>query len=730
VKSLSNSFLFKNPSELCQIGEYKLAARNLLKARKTQGIGKDRNSNILPVALCKAGRYRSAAGVCIFLIAEYKLSIDEGCSILSEILSNYNVGDSDLESALQAVGHLHLSKVNIGILAASFSNETLQNKFLDWAVSKYDLAIRDCLFVQASIAYQQGNSLKAMKLLQDHQDLGAYDRDAAMLSAKILNENHYLNEAKRYCCIVLRANSSDIGALNLLGQVLYQQSRWLAAKRIYSRVHMLTGDCISLLNADFTLPRIASSTNELRLALNEFSSKLESFPSTDNLRAIEESLRLCNPICHSFYLAYQGSIQLRPFLERYYDIIRAVTKSILEKVHSAYCRANLAHERVDNRVQAHKYITTHRRKIKIGFVSRHFSNHSNLQAHAGLIRHLDKSDFEVNLIHRHGTRMDQSHETLNSYSDNVIYLNGDYALSCKTLASLSLDILFFTDIGMYPLDCALAMVQAAPFQVTSWGSPHTSGLKEIDYHLRSSIFCDCESENDYTEKLISLDGYLGYFEVDRSLLEKKPRDYFLLPPDRFLIGCLQSLHKIHPDFDFYLEDICKLDPSIMIVVAASENDALNHKFARRLRRRAPTAYGQICFVQKMSLGDYYSLNYNFDLNLDPVHYGAGITFVESAWCGPPCITQRGTTVRSSVVSRSYEYANITNAPIVSNRREYVALVEHLFNNRNELNKLRKEIYLKSHGTIYENSDYLKSNSNFLIGLAGKIGQMSFRAYSN
>ena len=118
----------------------------------------------------------------------------------------------------------------------------------------------------------------------------------------------------------------------------------------------------------------------------------------------------------------------------------------------------------------------------------------------------------------------------------------------------------------------------------------------------------------------------------------------------------------------------------------------------------------------MNMGDYYSLNQLLDLNLDTVHYGAGISFVQTAWCGPPCVTQRGTTIRSSVVSRSYEYAGITNPPIAKDKAEYVAMVEGLMRNKQRRLELREEIQAKSEGTIYNNLAYIKSCQDFFTDL--------------
>jgi predicted O-linked N-acetylglucosamine transferase (SPINDLY family) len=226
--------------------------------------------------------------------------------------------------------------------------------------------------------------------------------------------------------------------------------------------------------------------------------------------------------------------------------------------------------------------------------------------------------------------------------------------------------------------------------------------------LRSEIFSECEAANEYTEKLIRTEGYIGYFDYSRYSFEPKTRDYFLLPPDRFLVGCLQTTHKIHPDFDLYLEQIAQIDESILIVMSPSADDRSMERFIRRLKRSAPTAYRQLCIVARTSIQDFFALNNLLDLNLDTIYYGAGVTFVQTAWCGPPYITQRSGLVRSSVVSASYSYAGIVNPPIADSMNDYIDLVQKYYFDRDGCAALRSEVQAKMRESIYNDERYIRS----------------------
>lgn len=696
--------------DLCRVGEYRKAAILALKARRTSPIPSPKPDLALPTSLVRCGRGKSSLKVSLDLLS---INEEPDLSVVKLIYAGLASSTFDKDELLMAFAHIErvrLKSKHIAGIASHILSQELRELFLQEAKHRYRLGPKDEQFIHAIVAYNQGDGATAMRCLQELITAGQLVSDSALLMATILNENGNLYLARRYACLAIKHDNQDLSSLDLLGQVFFQESRWKAARRVYELIYRVTGDDISMLNMRFTLPLVALSVKELSESLISFQ-QLATHPALEEKwMGVERSLKISTPLCHSFFLAYQGSIGLREFIEQYNDLVRFSCRTLIDLNQSAhgFQQSRMSIGSVNKRSHG---------RIRIGFISKNFHQHSNLQAHDGLIRNLDHRLFEVVLIHRQGSTKDFAHSILNESADEIIYLENDFGGNCKRIAELQLDILFFTDVGMYPLDSVLAMVGLAPKQVTGWGIPHTSGIKEIDFYMRSTIFNDCEESSHYTETLFPIEGYIGYFEIDETALAAKSRDYFLLPPDRFLIGCLQSIHKIHPDFDEYLEAIACIDESILIVIAASETDALNHRFVRRLRRSAPTAYGQICFVQKMNMGDYYSLNQLLDLNLDTVHYGAGITFIQTAWCGPPCVTQRANTVRSSVVSRSYEYAGISNPPIASTKEEYVLIVESLFNDEARRLELRKEIQEKCQGTVYNNKKYLQSCQDFFLDLA-------------
>ena len=695
---------------LCRVGEYRKAAAIALRHRRTTLSPTGEFDLVLPTVLNKLGHYRASVLSALKLMLRSTSFRGDLIMIISSSVKSRTLKPSDIANAFDYIESIRLSPTEAAVIAAGFEDEAMQSLFLDEAKSRYRYAEEELNLISACISFRKEDFQTAMRLLQADQANGGLSSVSAKLAARILLNTGYLYPARRYACHLLKSNRQDVEALDILGQALNAESNWKAARKAYALIHEITGDDVSKLNMFFIMPQVACSVDELSEALESFIVGLDKFSTEKSAVSLMSSLALSTPICHTFFLAYQGSIDLRWLLDAYYRLIRSVAHQVIQENKSFHSPKDKA----SPHSPATRGATS---RTRIGFTSRNLFQHSNLQAHAGLIQNLSRNLFEVVLIHRHGVKKDMAHLELNEHADRVIYLAADFGSSCKLIAELDLDINYITDIGMNPLDGVLPMVRLAHTQVTGWGLPHTTGLSEIDYYLRSKIFHDCEGQGEYSETLASIDGYLGYFDIDRSSLIEKSTDYFMLPPDRFLVGCLQTLHKIHPGFDSYLEEIARLDESILIIIAASESDALNQRFVQRIKRSAPTAHKQICFVQRMAISDYYSLNHLLDLNLDPIHYGAGITFIQTAWCGPPCITLRGNTLRSAVVSRSYEYAEIKDAPIAKSKSEYISLFEKLMRDDEHRLGIREEIHKKSVGAIYNNNASVTSCEEFLYRLA-------------
>lgn len=486
--------------------------------------------------------------------------------------------------------------------------------------------------------------------------------------------------------------------LHRKAQILFNLSRINEARSYYTEAYKSDLKSAALfLNRFLLVPGIPASTEEIDTCREVFARGLE-------LAEKEEGLVLDldqDSLPHTFSLAYHNKND-RFLLERYINLMRRLASPLLERL------------RQERDPQSDIRKPEKSDKIRIGFLSQYFSKHSNTLAFEGLIQHLDRSIFEVYLIHTFNSKKDDWRDRLDSISDSSILLTKDLEGINNTLCSLNLDILFFTDIGMNAYDFLFPLLEAAPIQLTGWGIPHTSGITEVDYYISCDKLEPPDADDLYTETLVKLPGGIPCCFISDTLeYTNLPREYFILPPSATLIGCLQSFHKLHPDFDFILEDIAIRNPDVGFVFVEDASASRTKLFLERLSRNAPTAYERYITLALMNRAEYHALCACMDILLDPIYYGSGITFFEASFVGTPIVTLEGDYLRSRVVACGYREMDIEDKPIASTKEEYVEIATSLVNNRDRRISIRESI-LKNNHRVFNRVDYVRSFEKFCL----------------
>jgi predicted O-linked N-acetylglucosamine transferase (SPINDLY family) len=403
-------------------------------------------------------------------------------------------------------------------------------------------------------------------------------------------------------------------------------------------------------------------------------------------------------IPHLFFLAYQNNDNRR-LLEAYWRLV----------AHSLDIKPELRGQQRSSRPRGGCD-----GRIRIGFISDYFYSHSNTRAFEGLIKHLDRSCFEVVVIHGFGSSNDVVRQTINTYAHTTLELSRKEprAAVVQKLKDLELDILFFTDIGMSIPTSSLALHRIAPVQFTGWGIPHTTGIPSLDYYVSSSLAEPPGAQSQYTETLIELRALPCCYLSEQLELHDVPRDYFFLPPGVPLFGCLQSLFKLHPDMDALLERLAIENPTAGFVFVDTPQQNQTAEFVRRLKKNAPTVMKQIVFLSIMNRKQFIALSHCLDLLLDPPYYGSGITFYESSFVGTPVVTLEGTYLRNRLVAAAYRHMGITDPPIATSFDEYVRIASGLIQDKPRLAALTEEIRTKASENLYDDLTYVRSFEEF------------------
>ena len=150
-------------------------------------------------------------------------------------------------------------------------------------------------------------------------------------------------------------------------------------------------------------------------------------------------------------------------------------------------------------------------RLRVGFLSAYFRDHTIGRLNLGRIKHLDRTKFEVTVLSA-ASREDSVAAQFRAVADRNCPLPRNVEAARAAIADQDLDVLIFTDVGMDSLTATLAWSRMAPVQCVGWGHPDTTGSPHIDYFLSSELLETADADAHYSERLVRLPLLGTYFE--------------------------------------------------------------------------------------------------------------------------------------------------------------------------------------------------------------------------
>ena len=369
----------------------------------------------------------------------------------------------------------------------------------------------------------------------------------------------------------------------------------------------------------------------------------------------------------SFYFAYQG--------ENDREVMQALAKVYrgIECCESA---------------KASGYQPTSKR-IRVGFLSSYFCNHTIGRLNLGRVQQLSRDDFEVTVVALRSHK-DRCSTDFKQAADRYVEIPRQPARARQMIADLGLDVLVFADVGMDSLTQTLCYSRMAPIQAVTWGHPDTTGSPMMDYFISSGAAEIEGADTHYSEQLVRL-GNLGIcYERPELAGPSRSREQLGLDPNRRVYLCPQTLFKFHPEFDQVLSAILQADPQGDLVVIASGTASWNEALRQRWLRTLPDAAQRVRFLPSLPRADFLHLLATADVMLDPFPFCGGNTTYEALGVGTPVVTLPGRFLRGRLTSAMYQLMGITT-PVVSSPEEYVQLAVRLATDRDFGREVRRSI---------------------------------------
>lgn len=359
------------------------------------------------------------------------------------------------------------------------------------------------------------------------------------------------------------------------------------------------------------------------------------------------------------------------------------------------------------------------KKIKIGFISEFFKNHTIANLYKGLIINLDDSKFEKYIFNLQGSNgLDQ--EFIEAGKKNklkVIELPNKFKEKINLILKQNLDIIFYPDIGMSTHLYYLTFLRLAKFQVTSWGHPETTGNPNIDYFLSSKLL-EIElnkAQEHYSEKLILSDYLPMYYSKP---LIKKINDYELIQNN--IYSCPQTLFKIHPDFDEIIKKILINDKKAKIFFINDIDNIFSKKIFERLSKKLNSNIENVKFINQLSKEEFINHCGRASVLLDPLYFGAGNSLYESLVYGTPTVSLPTEFLKGKTVEGAYKQMKIEKPLLATDIDEYVYMATEAANLSSKKILEKKKYYQdQAEKHLFKNNFGLISLQNLLINIMQK-----------
>ena len=244
-------------------------------------------------------------------------------------------------------------------------------------------------------------------------------------------------------------------------------------------------------------------------------------------------------------------------------------------------------------------------KLRIGFISRFFCNHTMGRLFLEWVRQFDRRVAELFLIGP--AHEDRTGRAFREAADTFVLLPDEVARARQTIVDCQLDVLLFTDVGMDPLTNVLAYSRMAPVQCVTWGHPVTTGSPAMDYFISSTRLEIPAADDHYSERLVRLEDLTVCYSPPAVPAMAVARDQFGFTKDDHLYVCPQTLFKIHPEFDVILRDILQSDPRGQLVLLDGQYPIWQIRLRERFRRTMPDVMHRIRFLPAMHHGQFLAL---------------------------------------------------------------------------------------------------------------------------
>jgi predicted O-linked N-acetylglucosamine transferase (SPINDLY family) len=333
------------------------------------------------------------------------------------------------------------------------------------------------------------------------------------------------------------------------------------------------------------------------------------------------------------------------------------------------------------------------KRLKVGFLSPDFRNHSVMYFVEGLLAQLDRRQFEVVGLHLHPSG-DLVTDRVKRHVDRFIELAGlSHSAQVAQLWAERFDIL--VDLAGHTGNNGLLLMarKLAPLQVSWLGYPATTGLTAMDYKFTDEVTDPEGAEPEYSEKLYRMPTlFVAYRPMVRNPLWRYQPAYVVKPAPALAngyvtFGSCNNLGKL-------TDEVLKLWGQVLAAVPGSrlliEGKNLGQPdFAQGYRTRCEALGIPPERLELVGLDNrnQYLTYHRIDIALDPFPLTGGTTTFDLLWMGVPLVSMVGESFKSRMGTGILTYLGCADW-LADSPERYVAIAAALASDVAALNQIR------------------------------------------
>jgi len=358
-----------------------------------------------------------------------------------------------------------------------------------------------------------------------------------------------------------------------------------------------------------------------------------------------------------------------------------------------------------------------RKRIRVGFLCHSYNPRTETYSALPAFEYLDRNKFEIILFGIYMAR-NPILDYCSYCVDRLVQLPKRLIDQVEVIRSFELDFIFIgTNITAVTNEIALLSAhRLAAHQATLYSSPVTTGMSKIDYYISGKTTEKPYSSDQYSEKLVVLDGpgyCLNYTFSERSIADRRTlqRSDLYIPESSTIFISGANFYKIIPDVrNCWAEILSQVPDSYLVLYPFSPSWSSTYEanyfiqyFHEELACK-DVELNRLVILNSLpnreAVKPYLELA---DIYLDSFPYTGSHSTFDALEANLPPIVFEGSNLRSRQGAALLREVDVPEL-IVSNKRSYIDLAVRLSKDRN----LRVSCSSKIREALSNNPKFLDS----------------------